>query len=564
MELFNFAPIGNDNCGVSHHSFLLHLSTIAAIAVKGTQRAGQVDLSLRAGSSEAGGKKTFLNHHTSMSLIDSLLDTQRPTFLFGCTPPSSTLAPAKVNSICKKFVERGRVLAVDGFIVYDVQDESSRTLDKRPFPFRNLHDSSWYAGLVTSESGKSCVVYKAAPCDPDFDRWLADSVEKDGHNALTVVGAPSSTGSNPGPSTKVACQRVAKYEGVHFGCVCIAERHLKHRCEHEILIKKMQWGAEWFITQGIYDPNPMISVIKDYSRKCREMKLKPKKIILTFTPCGRRKTMSFIKWLGMRVPEDVERRIFGSLETDLVVGTNKETDAEAEAAGAKAEANVEAKTEAKEKDITNTHTNMNNSPITTKKKKNKKVKRPKTPVEISSDIMCENLRAILDATSTCGVPLGINVESVSGYRDEIDATHDLFRSLQTIMLNHSGEPWVVRWHALDVSERRRGHKLRNIDRNGSGSNSSSSRSGGGSGSGSGGGSGSGSGSRDGDGGDVVDNTNTTTWSWTQRLLVACGVCTLGMATYAAANDTGATIATRMRDNTMALAIGALCFTQAAK
>ena len=69
--------------------------------------------------------------------------------------------------------------------------------------------------------------------------------------------------------------------------------------------------------------------------------------------------------------------------------------------------------------------------------------------------MCENLRMILDETQTCGVPLGINVESVSGYRDEIDATHDLFRSLQSIMLNHQGMPWVVRWHALDVSERRR-------------------------------------------------------------------------------------------------------------
>ena len=57
--------------------------------------------------------------------------------------------------------------------------------------------------------------------------------------------------------------------------------------------------------------------------------------------------------------------------------------------------------------------------------------------------------------SPCGVPLGINVESVSGYRDEIDATHNLFRSLQSIMLNHQGTPWVVRWHALEVSERRR-------------------------------------------------------------------------------------------------------------
>ena len=88
-------------------------------------------------------------------------------------------------------------------------------------------------------------------------------------------------------------------------------------------------------------------------------------------------------------------------------------------------------------------------------KKTRKKLKPKTPVQISCDIMCENLRKILDETRTCGVPLGINVESVSGYRDEIDATHDLFRALQSIMLNHQGLPWAVHWHTLDVSERRR-------------------------------------------------------------------------------------------------------------
>jgi len=46
-----------------HFCYIFQLAAIPGIAVKGTQRAGQVDLSLRAGSSEAGEKKTFLNHH---------------------------------------------------------------------------------------------------------------------------------------------------------------------------------------------------------------------------------------------------------------------------------------------------------------------------------------------------------------------------------------------------------------------------------------------------------------------------------------------------------------------
>ena len=44
----------------------------------------------------------------------------------------------------------------------------------------------------------------------------------------------------------------------------------------------------------------------------------------------------------------------------------------------------------------------------------------------------------------CGVPLGI-VESVSIFREEIDAAHNLFRGLQGTLLDALGTPWTVRW-----------------------------------------------------------------------------------------------------------------------
>ena len=143
--------------------------------------------------------------------------------------------------------------------------------------------------------------------------------------------------------------------------------------------------------------------------------------------------MAFIKWLGMRVSDHVEQRIFGG--SDQTAPSNKEESKSA------SDGNITAS------DLRAT--------VSPKTKKTRKKLRVKTPVEISCEIMCENLRTILDETQTCGVPLGINVESVSGYRDEIDATHDLFRSLQSIMLNHQGMPWVVRWHSLELSDRRR-------------------------------------------------------------------------------------------------------------
>ena len=53
----------------------------------------------------------------------------------------------------------------------------------------------------------------------------------------------------------------------------------------------------------------IIKLLHDYGALCKREGVVPRKVILTFAPCGRPKTMSFIKWLGMSVPDDVEKRI---------------------------------------------------------------------------------------------------------------------------------------------------------------------------------------------------------------------------------------------------------------
>jgi hypothetical protein len=104
---------------------------------------------------------------------------------------------------------------------------------------------------------------------------------------------------------------------------------------------------------------------------CKENGIVPKKVILTFAPCGRQKTMTFVKWLGMHVPEEVENRIFSSAN----------------------------------------------------------------PVRESVNISCELLRNVLEHTGSSGVPIGINVESLSIFKEEIDAAHELFQRLQVYFFN---------------------------------------------------------------------------------------------------------------------------------
>lgn len=323
------------------------------------------------------------------SLSSRLANPSRPVFLLGDVPPGEGTPPGKCQSICNKFMSRSRALASDGFIVYDIQDEPGRSDMERPFPFRRVMDSSGYAALLARSSGKQCLVYKCV-ADPDFDQWIATAKTEHGHSAINLVGRASSTGEYQGPTITEAMDKVAAEENLHFGCVCIAERHTleaakargkPYPTEHQNMIRKSIAGAEWFISQAVYDPEPTIRLLKDYAALCRERGLTPRKVVLTFTPVSRKKTMNFVKWLGVKVPPEAESSI---LEAEK-------------------------------------------------------------PVDASVEFLCGVLRTILSECVGVGVPLGISCESVSIYKAEIDGVHELFRKLQEILLDARGSPWKVQW-----------------------------------------------------------------------------------------------------------------------
>jgi hypothetical protein len=323
------------------------------------------------------------------TLASRLSNPSRPVFLLGDVPPGEGTPPGKCQTICNKFMARSRALASDGFIVYDIQDEPGRSDMERPFPFRRVMDSSGYAALLARSSGKECVVYKCV-ADPNFDEWLEQATTEHGHSTINLVGRASSQGDYQGPTISQAMEKVQAQKSVKFGCVCIAERHTleaakargkAYPTEHQNMIRKQKAGAEWFISQAVYDPEPTIRLLKDYAAVCREQGVTPKKVILTFTPVSREKTMNFIKWLGVKVPPEAEQNILGADK----------------------------------------------------------------PADASVKLLCNLLRTILAECVGIGVPLGISCESVSIYKAEIDGVHDLFRKLQEILLDARGSPWKVQW-----------------------------------------------------------------------------------------------------------------------
>jgi hypothetical protein len=237
-------------------------------------------------------------------------------------------------------------------------------------------DSRNYAKILREFTAQQVITYKSISgmATEQWEPWLTETKEEYGVSYLSLVGVSSSklesTLGHSGISLSQATQVAASHPaGFTLGGVVIAERHSQERPESMRILHKANNGCRFFISQAIYDAKPTIQMLGDYYRLCQSEGIAPSRIILTFIPCGRAKTLDFIRWLGVAIAPEAMQAIL---------------DAPA-------------------------------------------------PLAKSIDICAENLRAILDQEYAEHLPLGINVESVSINREEIDASIDLFHSLQNVL-----------------------------------------------------------------------------------------------------------------------------------
>ena len=301
-----------------------------------------------------------------MDLQSKLLDPSQQVLLYGTTPPRAGTPPDQIDSAADKLAARLAGLPLDGVVVYDIQDETGRTSQPRPFPFVGTVDPREYATHFRLPT----IVYKALGMMPEANwrAWLAET-RRMGVEVLSIVGRPASGVKYPLPLSRAIRMASGPSTGLTIGGVVIAERHDEHRSESARLLAKGIEGCGYFISQTVYQPAPTQRLLADYLRDCRGAGITPKRVILTFAPCGREKTLGFLRWLGVNVSADTERAILGA----------------------------------------------------------------PNPLARSIGICRDNLRRILDGAYASHIPLGINVESVSINREEIDASIDLFHALQEVL-----------------------------------------------------------------------------------------------------------------------------------
>jgi len=301
-------------------------------------------------------------------------DINRGVYFIGTTPPKNDTPLDQIETIAEKLLERVSDIDFDGLIVYDIQDEGSRTSKPRPFPFKLSHDTRLYSSLLNQKSNRPVITYKSVVQSnaDDFNQWANEAWQEYGVRDIVLVGSPSKTNNISLPLADAYKTLVDNQHDFFIGGITIAERHTSKKNEHERLIEKHKQGCNFFISQAIYNPQATIDKLTRYAIECKKQGLKPQRLILTFSPCGSKKTLEFIEWLGVNVPEATSLRI---LHSD-------------------------------------------------------------SPLYESIRICTNSLQQILDAVIPYDLPLGLNIESLTNRKEEIDGSILLYKLLRSTMENY--------------------------------------------------------------------------------------------------------------------------------
>ena len=307
----------------------------------------------------------------SVLLLDDLIQrivAGRGEFLvFALTPPRLDTDRERAQEIAEVTVARLRPLRLDGLILYDIDDETERNPAERPFPFMPTLDPADYLADHLGAWRTPVIVYRAVSKYTPTELRAWLSAQDPARVMTVLVGAPSSTTTGRTSLADAQALRREVNPALTLGGVAIPERHSRREDEHLRLLSKQEAGCRFFVTQVVYDLNAARNLVSDYHYECRARGVSPVPFVFTFSVCGSMKTLHFLRWLGVDVPRWIEN--------DL--------------------------------------------------------KHAADPLEASYEQALATATELAAYCRTLGVPFGINVESVSIRRVEIDASVRLAQRLRT-------------------------------------------------------------------------------------------------------------------------------------
>lgn len=250
-----------------------------------------------------------------MDLIRCIERRTGEFLLFALTPPRRATEPERIEEIAEATATRLGALDLDGLILYDIDDESDRNPSERPFAFAPTLDPADYLQRHLARWPTPVVVYRAVGKYSESE--VGDWLAtQDPNRVLTVLVGAASSDANVGTSLNRAQALHRELSPtLSLGGVAIPERHSRRGDEHLRLLTKQQAGCRFFVTQVIYDVNAAKNLVSDYFYESQARGVAPVPLVFTFSVCGSMRTLDFLRWLGIDVPRWIENDLRHATDT---------------------------------------------------------------------------------------------------------------------------------------------------------------------------------------------------------------------------------------------------------
>lgn len=244
--------------------------------------------------------------------LERIKSKESGILLYGITPPKEQVEPQRVIEIAEKTLARLYSLDIDALVVYDVQDESARTEEVRPFPFLSAHDPFEFAKNHLQSLEIPKIIYRPAGkfTKDELTVWVNDVVAQGFYPVFVGVPAPDFIPLTTLPEAYEIWRE--HQESSVVGAVMIPERHAVLKDEDQRILDKMSSGVSYFISQCVFNVDYAKQVIDALSETCAVKNADLPTLIFTLTACGSLKTLHFMEWLGIHIPEELKEEFRAS------------------------------------------------------------------------------------------------------------------------------------------------------------------------------------------------------------------------------------------------------------
>ena len=243
-----------------------------------------------------------------MRFRDKVRKPKRPVVAYEILPPREK--DGTLNSYAERISSLLSQTHIDAINIPEVHEENARGLR----PVKNLEraEAREFGRLLQDNVGIEAIVNRVTVHnDLDYQKsWIKETFYDYDIENLILVGGESSDIKYPGPSVNETSEYITRdLNAGRFDLFCGGITIPSRKVESVRLLKKGSNGIEFFTTQVLYDGKKIKKMLKYYDDVCKENNVLPRRILLSFAPVSSKKNIDFLKWLGVEIPSQTEKRL---------------------------------------------------------------------------------------------------------------------------------------------------------------------------------------------------------------------------------------------------------------